>query len=527
MSSPNTTDEDYWFDETAADRVCYFFERCLTHTTGELAGQAFLLIPWQRDLLRKLFGWKRPDGTRRYRVLFLMIPRKNGKSTLAAGIALYLLLGDCEPGAQVYSCAADREQARIVFREASNMLRASPHLLALCKNAIFTDHIKSLQLNASYRTLSSDAGTKHGLNPSGIIFDELHTQTTRDLYDTMHTAVGARRQPLEIYITTAGNRRHSICHDMYDYACKVRDGIVKDDKFLPAIYEATADDDWTDPAVWAKANPNLGISIKLDYIRDECAKAVVTPNYQNTFRQLHLNQWVEQETRWLDVKRWDEGVGPYDWRDIPARMKGRVAFAGMDLSATTDITAFVLMFPPIGDEDTWFLLPKFYIPKENMRERSVRDRVPFEEWVRMKAIAATEGNMVDYRYLKKDILDTATTYTIREIAFDAWNSSQLVIELGDEGLNMVQFRQGYGSLSAPSKLFEGLIAERKIAHGGHPILRWMVSNVAKKQDPAGNIKPDKEKSNDRIDGIVAAIMGLGRATSSVTETKPKPRMVIL
>lgn len=526
MSSESSTDP-YWFDEEAADRVCHFFERCITHTTGELAGKPFYLIDWQRDLLRKLFGWKRPDGTRRYHVLFLMIPRKNGKSTLAAGIALYLLLGDREPGAQVYSCAADREQARIVFKEAASMLRASPHLLPLCKNSIFTDHIRSLSLNATYRTLSSDAGTKHGLNPSGIIFDELHTQTSRDLYDTMHTAVGARRQPLEIYITTAGNRRHSICYDLYDYACKVRDGRVNDDKFLPVIYESLPEDDWTDPAVWAKANPNLGVSIKKDYIRDECAKAQVTPGYQNTFRQLHLNQWVEQETRWLDVKRWDEGGGSLHWNEFPEFLRGRRCFGGLDLSTTTDITANVLMFPPENDDEPWYILPKFYIPKENMKKRSQRDRLPFEEWVAMGAINATEGNMIDYRFVKNDILAMAEKYNVVEIAYDAWNSSQIVIELADEGLNMVQFRQGYGSLSAPSKLFEGLIAERKIAHGGHPILRSMVCNVARKSDPAGNIKPDKEKSRDRIDGIVAAIMGLGRATSSIIETKPVPRLVFL
>lgn len=493
------------FDELAAFAAETFFETMLVHVEGPLAGQPFVLEPWQRELVRELFGWKLPDGRRQYNTLYLEVPRGNGKSTFAAGLALYMLTVGGEYSAKIYGAAADKPQAAIVFETAAKMVDASSALRRRVR--VYRNKTMEFVENSSqYIVLSSDAYTKHGLNPSCIIFDELHAQPNRELYDVLRTAMGKRAQPLMVLITTAGYDRNSICWEQHEYARQVAAGIVVDPTWLVRIYAADDTDDWTDPDTWRKANPNYGVSVREEFLRTECATALQTPAYQNTFRRLYLNQWTQQDSRWLDMRVWDECGQP-----LPD-LAGRACFGGLDLASTTDIAACVLAFTPTADDEPVYLLPFFWIPAESMIERERRDRVPYSTWVRQGLIEATPGNVIDYAYIRQRINDLAQQYDLREVAFDPWNATQLSVQLLDDGVNMVAMRQGFASLSGPTKEFHRLLLARRIAHGGNPVLRWMADNVTVRQDPAGNIKPDKSKSTNRIDGIVAGIMAVGRLT---------------
>lgn len=505
--------ERFWFDERAAEGACRFFERVLRHTKGEWGGQPFRLEPWQRErVIRPLFGWKRPDGTRRYRKLYLEVPRKNGKSSLSAAIALYLLFADmgpdgkAEPVAEIYSAAADREQAAIVFEEAKRMVEDSPFLRREAE--IYRRSIVVPRTRSSYRVLSADAFTKHGLNSHGVIFDELHAQPTPDLWEVLKTSFGSRRQPLMVEITTAGYDRESICWREHEEARRVSEGLEQRDDLLAVIYAADEADDWTDEATWRKANPNLGVSVKLDYLRSECAAAEMTPAYQNTFRRLHLNQWTQQESRWIPMQQWTQCGRAFD----AARLVGRQCYGGLDLASTTDLAAFVLVFAPEDESEPFQVLCWFWCPAKNIVERARRDRVPYDAWARDGLIRATDGNVIDYATIAGDIVALGKIYNIREVAFDRWGAVQMSQQLEAAGLTMVQFGQGFGDMSAPAKEFLRLVLDAKLAHGGNQVLTWMADNVAVRQDSAGNVKPDKAKSTGRIDGIVAAIMGLDRAT---------------
>ena len=491
------------FDQAAADRAVGFFRDCLRHVKGELAGEPFKLDDWQAAVVGAMFGWKRPDGLRRFRTVYIEVPRKNGKSTLAAGLALFLLFADGEAGAEVYSAAAEREQASIVFDVARLMVEGEPILRQHAK--VFRKSIAIEKAAATYKVLSADAYTKHGLNAHGIIFDELHAQPNRELWDVLTTSTGARSQPLTVAITTAGYDRNSVCREVHEYAAKVRDGIIEDTGFLPVIYAAGDDDDWTQPATWAKANPGLGVSVRSDYLEAEAAKAQELPSYQNTFRRLHLNQWTEQAVRWLPMDRWD------DMGEALSPLEGRPCWAGLDLASTTDIAALVLVFP--DDEGGYDVLPRFWIPAENARAREKRDRVPYPQWITEGHVTATPGDVIDFDQIRADIVALGEQYNIREIAVDRWNATQLVTQLDGDGFSVAMFGQGYRSMSAPSKELETLVMGRKLRHAGNPALRWMASNVAIETDPAGNIKPSKRRSSERIDGIVALIMAIARATA--------------
>ncbi len=499
--------------------ACEFFPRFLKHTKGEFAGRPFELEKWQSGrIIRPLFGWmikvdlENGDTAwrRKYRIVWTEIPRKNGKSTVAAGVGLKLTFADQEPGAEVYSTAADREQAGVVFNEGRRMREADPELRR--RSLAYKRAIVVPTSGSSYQVLSADAGTKHGLNAHGAINDEVHAHKNRDLYDTIHTSMGARRQPVEFNITTAGYDRKSIAWELHDYALKVEKGIVHDDQFLPVIFAADIEDDWTDPKIWAKANPNLGVSIGIDYLRKECERAQAVPGYENTFRRLHLNVWTEQSSRWLPMDAWDECAGPASPKELETQLAKRAGWAGLDLSSTSDLTAFLVDVPLDGGRHAW--IARFWMPKDNIRRRVERDRVPYDVWVREGWIKATDGNVVDYDVVRADINVLSEWLQIHEIAVDRWNATQLSTQLQGDGFTVAQFGQGFGSMSAPTKELEKLVLGRLLAHGGNPVLRWMASNVAVQQDAAGNLKPAKDKSGEKIDGIVAGIMGLARAIAN-------------
>lgn len=493
------------FSEAHAARAVRFIES-LRHVKGEWAGRPFELLPWQRDrIVRPLFGTLRDDGTRQYRTVYVEVARKQGKSTIAAGIGLYMLCADNEAGAEVYGAAVDRDQAAIVFDTAAQTVRKTRGLAERLKVIDSQKRILYSRTGSFYRTIPADAAGAHGFNASAVIFDEVHAQPNRDLWDVLTTSVGARRQPLVFAITTAGYDRNSICWELHDYALKVERGVIEDPAFLPVIYAADEADDWRDERTWAKANPSLGETMKLDYLRTEARRAEEVPAYQNTFRRLHLCQWTRQETRWLDLAAWDASAGLL--RDH--ELAGRECYAGLDLASTTDIAALVLVFPM--DDGEYRTLPFFWVPEDGARERSRRDRVPYETWIAQGHIEATPGNVIDYATIRARLRELGAKYQIRELAYDRWGATQLVQEFQEDGLMVVPVGQGFASMSPPTKELLTKVLSRKLVHGGNPVLRWMADNMVVKTDPAGNLKPDKAKSTERIDGMVALIMGLDRA----------------
>lgn len=497
--------ELYEYDATAADHAVAFFSECLTHTVGDYAGKPFELLPWQSDIVRTMFGWKnRETGLRRYRSCWLELPRKNGKTTLASGLALYLLYCDGEEGAQVVSAAADRDQASLCFETAKGMVEADEMLLGASK--IFRKAIQFEATGSTYRPVSADAYTKHGLNLHGLIMDEVHAWPGRDLWDTLQTSTGARSQPLSIAITTAGSSRESLAYEQHDYSVKVRDGLIDDPSHLPIIYSADMDDDWTDPATWAKANPALGHGVQLEYLEREAKRAKEVPGYTNTFLRLHLNVWTSSQSRWLPVDAWEDAP-ELNVDDLA----GRPCYAGLDLATTTDLNALVLVFPM--DDETYSVLPYFWIPSESPdpAERSRRDRQPYEVWSRQEVIELSPGAVVDHGLVRKKLEELGEKYDIREIAIDRWNATETAIRLEQDGFTVALFGQGFRSMSGPSKKLEELVVGRKLRHGGHPVLEAHAHAVEIKTDPAENIKPVKSRGGDRIDGVVALVMGLGRA----------------
>jgi phage terminase large subunit-like protein len=498
-----------WFCPELARDAIDFFPSELQLIEGEAANKPFRLQPWQQAVTACLFGWLRADGTRRYREALVYVGRKNGKTPWAAGLVNLMLFQDHEPGAQLYSAAADLPQATLIYRHTSGMILRNPEMAKRARIYRTFKSIEYAEEGAIYKALTADADTKHGLGAHMVVVDELHAHKDGELVDVLLTSTAARREPLVLYITTADFARESVCNLKYDYACKVRDRVVHDSSFLPVIYEASADDDWTDPATWAKANPNLGVSVRRDYLERQCERAKVEPTYENTFKRLHLNIRTQQDVRWLSIEKWQACSGQV----APAKLRGRICYAGMDLSTKLDITATVLLFPPTDDDPKWRVLPRFFIPEENARERERRDRVPYITWADQGFVKLTPGNVVDYEAVRESLLEDARAFDLREVAFDPWNATQLATQLQSEGVLMVEFRQGFASMSEPTKELERLIVSKEMAHAGDPVLTWMASHVAVELDAAGNVKLSKRKSTERIDGLVCLVMALGRAIS--------------
>jgi phage terminase large subunit-like protein len=499
---------DAKLDHDAAQRAIEFFPDCIRHVEGELAGQPFELEPWEKAITGNLFGWKRPDGTRRYREAYCQLSRGNGKSAWGAGTCLYALVGLNEYGAQIYCAAGTREQAGYVFRPAKAMVQAESLFTV---NGVRVTHNAILweARNSFIKAMAGDADTSHGGNTLLALVDELHI-VDWDFWRTIRTSTGKRRSPLIICTTTAGWDKTSVCFQRYTYACKIRDGIVNDPSFLPVVYETKDDDDWKSEATWRKANPNFGISVMADYITERCAEAVELPSEENTFRQLHLGQWTEQAVRWLPMEKWDACSRTFTEADLG----GQACYAGLDLGAVSDLTALALLFPQ--DDGTYRLLSYYWCPKEAARKRTQRDRVQYDDWIRAGLIRETPGDTTDYDRVRLDIRELSKRFVIKKIAVDrlfqgADLCSRLVEEYSPDVVEA--FGQGFYGMASPTRTLEEWVIDKKIHHDGNPVTRWMFSNAAVEMDSIGNKKPSKKHSSEKIDIVVATCMTAGLATA--------------
>lgn len=490
------------FDEAAAGHAVAFVEQ-LRHSKGEWAGQRLQLAPWQLFIVGSVFGWLRDDGTRRFREIYTEVARKNGKTTLLAAIGLYLAFADGEPGAEVYSAATKRDQAKLCWSEADRMVQSTPALSRLIERTPSRGNLARLDTFSKFEPLGRDADTADGLNPHAGIIDELHAHTSRDMVDVLRTALGARRQPILWSITTAGSDQQSIWWEMRSYAANVLQKTADDDTLFAYIATLDKGDDWQDEAVWPKGNPNLGVSVRLEELREKARRAAQLPGEQNAFRRLRLNEPTEQSERWLDIGQWDENAAP------PEVMPGAVVFAGLDLSSTIDITACVLVAPRDGDYD---VVGRFWRPEDTIVEAERRDGVPYRQWAAEGWLTLTEGTAIDPIQIADDIADWLAPYTVAELAFDAWNAAGASARLGSLGVTTVAMAQGFATYSEPCHALEALLLERRIRHGGNPVLRWMAGQVTVKFGPNDAVRPYKPHgSGIRDDGIVALLMALARA----------------
>ena len=447
------------YNKELADYAVAFIES-LCHTKGTWAGHPFELIDWQEQIIRDLFGTVKAQRLPAVQHGLHRDPQEAGKSELAAAVALLLCCGDGEEGAEVYGCAADRRQASIVFEVATDMVRMCPALSKRVKILSSQKRMVFRPTNSFYQVLSAEAYSKHGFNIHGVVFDELHTQPNRELFDVMTKGSGdARMQPLYFLITTAGTDTHSICYEVHQKAMDILEGRKHDPTFYPVIYGAAEQDDWTDPKVWKKANPSLGITVGIDKVKAACESAKETPSEENVFRQLRLNQWVKQSVRWMPMDKWDACAFPVREEDL----EGRICYGGLDLSSTTDITAFVLVFPPLDDQDKYSILPYFWLPEETLPLRVKRDHVMYDIWAQQGFIQTTEGNVIHYGYIEKFIEKLGERFNIPEIAFDRWGAVQMVQNLEGMGFTVVPFGQGFKDMSPPTKELMKLTLERRIA----------------------------------------------------------------
>ena len=506
------------WDQDEGLRAVEFFERFLCLAEGEHNGQPFKLEPWQQFILASLFGWKSGEF-RRFRTAYVEIGKGNGKSPMAAGIGLYGLLADRESAAEVYSAAVVKDQAKILFRDAENMRDASP----LLKSKI-EKHVNNLFVpttNSFFRPISSEKRGLDGKRVHMALIDEIHEHPSALVVDKMRAGTKGRRQALIFEITNSGYDRNSVCYQHHDYSEKILSGIIDNDSWFAYVCqldvcEGCADagkvspscekcDQWTDEAVWPKVNPNLGVSIQPKYLREQVLEAQGMPSKENIVKRLNFCMWTEQAVRWMPMDKWDACVGHVD----RAMLAKAPCFAGLDLGSTSDLAACVLLFP---DDRGYKVLPFFWVPEETVRARSERERVPYDVWVRQGFIRATEGATIDFDVIRRDINKFNEDFAIQEIDIDpAFNAHQLRTQLEGDGFTVPNIPQTFMGLSAATKELERLVINGDIEHGGNPVLRWNASNVAIRTDAAGNIKPDKERSIEKIDGISALVNAITRA----------------
>lgn len=509
-------EEGCYFDPEEAERPIRFIESFCCHSKGEWAGQPLTLLDWQKDYNRRLYGWRRPNGTRRFRVSYREVPKKNGKSTEISGKSLYHGIADGEPAAEVYINAYDLSQARIIFDEAARMVRSSPLLSRVLTVVPSAKRITHGPSESFIRALSADVASKDGVSASYTIFDELHRQAKSDMWDIFEFAGAARRQPLLEAITTAGYDRNSICYRQHDYTKKVNSGLIPDTAHLGQIYAADPADDIEDPAVWAKANPSMGVTIQVEDFRRELRKALENPTQLNNFLRLRLGIWTNASERFLRRDQWDAcGVRTFTLEDLD----GLPCYGGLDLSLTTDLTAFALIF--IASDGTVFVVLRFWAPEERADYRESRDRVPYRTWARQGFLTLTPGSIVDYEWMKREIVELHQRFGIRKIFIDKTYATQVALQLRDvHGIPVEFLGQGFLSLAAPTRELERLTVSTRLAHGNNPVLNWMADNAVATVDPAGNAKLDKGKSTERIDGLYALIDALAAWMTEAEDNEP-------
>lgn len=449
--------------------------------------------------------------------MFEAVPRKNGKSTNAAGIGCALTIAENEPGGEVYSIAGNEAQASLVHTEGKKMVRQSPELIREAE--VLKKSILCHQTGTVWVPLPNNPENLHGLNPHAIIGDEVHAWKSREQYDVMSTAIGSRRQPLEFYITTAGTDLTSLCWEMWDYARKVRDGIHIDPSFLSVLFEAGEEDDPGDPATWAKCNPNLGVSLKLDYLQRAWIKAQTRPAALSAFKRLHLNVWTEAADRWMPISIWNDGANSKPFTEDD--MIGRDCYLGLDLAWKNDITALVAVFPPCGADPCWRVICRFFLPSEGLAARAKRDHVPYDVWARDGYLTLTEGNVTDFGVVEEEARALFKKFKAKKLGFDRLFAGATVNNLTGDGFECVECGQGFMTTALPMAELDRSVHAHLFRHGGNPIYSWMASNVAVSKDPAGNMKPNKAKSTGRIDGIPATLNAMALALADRPQ-KPHP-----
>ena len=491
----------YYYDELAGNKAIDFIEKFCTHTKGDLKNKPLLLEPFQKKIVGDLFGWKNSKTKlRKYKVALIQLPRKNGKTTLAAGIICYVLFSLKESGNELYAAAGSRGQANIIFSIVSDMVRQNEHLSQRAK--VFRSSIVNDSKGNFFKSISAESSTAHGFNAGFVLMDELHVQKNSELYETLLTSQGARSQPLFISITTSGYDKNSIGYQIYSYAKKVKEGSIKDEGFYPCIFEADPEDNISLESTWKKANPCYGVSLRKDYMKREAQRAIEVPSYQNTFKRLHLNIWTDSQTAWMSHEEWMACYQDFDY----STLDNLECWGGLDLASTRDLTCLTLLFNVDGK---FVFIPYIFIPEENAKKRSSRDGVDYMTWIKEGHIFTTPGDVTDYSFIRSKINELSKKYRIQSIAYDRWNASQLVINLQDDGAEMFPFGQGFVSMSNPSKSLEAEILAKNIIHNNNPCMNWCMSNIALMEDPAGNIKPSKKASKDKIDPIVSLVMAMG------------------
>ena len=505
-------DKGFYLDTKAGERIIHFAQK-LKHTKDKWAGQPFLLEPWQMFVLYNGYGWKRANGKRRFTTIYIRVARKNGKTAIASTVGLYGLYAEGISRAEVYSVATTRDQAKLCFSDAVAIVKCT----ALNKRLkCYRDSIAYEDKGSFFKPLSADYGIHDGYSPSTVLVDEYHAHKDNGMLDVMKSGEAAREEPMNFIITTSGFNKNYPCYAFDKNVKNVICGITQDESLFGMIYEMDEGDDWRDPKNWYKANPNLGISVSIDYLAEQVQDALNRPEAVVNVKTKNLNMWVDAEDTWILDNKWMETSVTED----DSLLQGMECWGGLDLSNVSDITAFVLIFK--DEEGRLYLKPYFWIPEDTLKEKIAKENVFYAEWVQKGYVKVTPGNVVDYDYIRTDIDKIADEYNVQSIAYDRWNSSQMVINMQSDGFTMSPFGQGYGSMSAPTKEFEKMVLNKKLEHFGNPVLRWMMSSVAIQRDPAGNIKPDKRKSSQKIDGVVASIMALGEMMTVMANEESNP-----
>lgn len=512
-------DFPYVFDEIKAANVCIFVEN-LQHVKGIWANQKIKLEPWQVFILMNVFGWLHRDtGFRRFKNVYIEVPRKNAKSTLTAAVALYMLTEDGEEGAEIYSAATSSNQARIVFDAAQAMARKSPAFCNAYGVTVLANNISVIDKNSKYEAVHAQGKRLDGLNSHFASNDELHAHPDRTVYDVMETSMGSRTQPILWNITTAGTNLIGICSEQHDYTENLVNKVFVDESYFGIIYTIDEGDDWKDPKVWAKANPNLDVSVFIQYMDDKCRKAINSPASLNNFLTKHLNVWCNSDAAWLNIEDWHKCNDPAIAMSL---LVGEPCYIGIDLASKVDIAAMVLLFP--RPDKKFLVFGKYYIPERRLNPQHNPNSAQYHAWVRDGRMTATPGDIIDYSYIKDDLLEFVKQFNVLEVAYDPFQATQFVVEMGKEGFaSMVEVGATVKNFSEPMKRLEALIISKNIQHDGDPVMTWMMSNITAHEDKKENIFPNKKNREAKIDGAVAAIMALNRAQFENTDSKePAP-----